>query len=104
MFANLLPSADRIDPPHGRRSFLGWLLGICTATVGVLLSVPLVRFTLYPLLTQTTATKWSDLGGLDDFTSLDAPVARTIEIEQLDGWRKTVSHKPVYVTKASGGQ
>jgi menaquinol-cytochrome c reductase iron-sulfur subunit len=29
---------------------------------------------------------------------------RTVEIEQVDGWRKAVSEKAVYVTKDSQGQ
>src|SRR5437762_7421450 len=43
--------ADSSKPvSRGRRSFLGALLGIGTAGVGVLLSVPLVRFALHPVL------------------------------------------------------
>ncbi|MEK6321601.1 MAG: ubiquinol-cytochrome c reductase iron-sulfur subunit [Acidobacteriota bacterium] len=88
----------------GRRSFLGVLLGIGTASVGVLLSVPLVRFALHPVLGNTTETSLSDLGTVDEFSSITSPVKRLITIEQRDGWRKTVSQKSVYLTRDADGQ
>ncbi len=87
-----------------RRSFLGWLLGVCTTTVGALLAVPLVRFALHPLLAKTTETSWSDLGAAGGFASLASPVRRLITIEQRDGWRKAVSQKAVYVAKQADGR
>ena len=50
------------DMEINRRSYLGWLIGLCTAGVGAVLFVPLVRFSLYPLRVQTTEVKWSDVG------------------------------------------
>jgi menaquinol-cytochrome c reductase iron-sulfur subunit len=90
--------------PESRRSFLGMLLGLGSAFVGALLSVPLVRFTLFPLLSRTTELNSSPVGELSEFSSLTEPVMRTIQIEQVDGWRKTVSEEIVYVTKDSQGQ
>lgn len=87
-----------------RRSYLGWLIGLCTAGVGAVLCVPLVRFTLYPLRTRTTEVRWSDAGAFRDFESISIPVQRSITVEQIDGWRKTVSEKVVYVSKSSRGQ
>jgi|SRR5579863_1327045 len=87
-----------------RRSFLGVLLGLGSFFVGALLSVPLVRFALFPLLRRTTELKSSPVGDLGEFSSLTEPVMRTIQIDQVDGWRKTVSEKAVYVTKDSQGQ
>ena len=87
----------------GRRSFLGVLLGLGSVFVGALLSVPLVRFALFPLIRRTTELKSSPVGNLSEFLSLTDPVLKTIQIEQLDGWRKTVSEKAVYVTKDSQG-
>jgi len=89
---------------ESRRSFLGVLLALGSFFVGTLLSVPLIRFALFPLLRRTTDLKNSPVGKLDDFTSLTEPVMRTIEIEQVDGWRKAISEKAVYVTKNSQGQ
>jgi menaquinol-cytochrome c reductase iron-sulfur subunit len=87
-----------------RRSFLGALLGIGSVFVGALLSVPLIRFALFPLLRLTTELKFSSLGKLGEFSSLAEPVMRTIQIEQVDGWRKAVSEKAVYVTKDKQGK
>jgi menaquinol-cytochrome c reductase iron-sulfur subunit len=87
-----------------RRSYIGWLMGICTTGVSVVLAFPLVRFALYPLTAKTTETRWSDIGPAADFATVTAPVQRSITVEQLDGWRKTVSEKIVYVTKDSTGQ
>jgi menaquinol-cytochrome c reductase iron-sulfur subunit len=88
----------------GRRSFLGVLLALGSVFVGTLLSVPLIRFALFPLLRRTTELKTSPLGPLTEFSSLTEPVMRTIQIEQVDGWRKAISEKAVYVTKDSRGQ
>ena len=87
-----------------RRSFLGALLGLGSLFVGGLLSVPLLRFALFPLLRRTTSLKNSPVGQLSEFSALTAPMLRTIQMEQVDGWRKTVSEKAVYVTRDSQGQ
>ena len=89
-------------PP--RRSFLAVLLGLGGACVGALLSVPLVRFAIFPLIRQTTDTKWAPLGGTAEFSSLTDPAVRTIQIEHLDGWRRAISERAVYITKDAQGQ
>ena len=88
----------------GRRSFLGVLLGVGAVSVGALLSVPLVRFALHPVLAKTTETAPSDLGAIEEFSSITSPVKRLITVEQRDGWRKIISEKSVYVTKSADGQ
>ncbi|MEP7014371.1 MAG: ubiquinol-cytochrome c reductase iron-sulfur subunit [Verrucomicrobiota bacterium] len=80
-----------------KRSFLGVLLGFGTVVVGAALSVPLIRFALHPLLTTTTRTDWSDIGKMDEFASLKAPIKKLITVEQRDGWRKIISEKAIYV-------
>ncbi|MBV8072691.1 MAG: Rieske 2Fe-2S domain-containing protein [Acidobacteriaceae bacterium] len=101
-FAELDPS---LQPALStRRSYLGWLMGLCVAGVGAALSVPIIRYSLYPLSAKTTETKWSDAGPASDFTSLSAPVQREITVEAIDGWTKTASNKVVYVTKNPAGQ
>src|ERR1700688_1011437 len=84
---------------ENRRSFLGALLGVGSLFVGALLSVPLIRFTLFPLLRRTTELKSSPVGEVSEFSSLTEPAMRTIQIEQVDGWRKAISEKAVYVTR-----
>lgn len=87
-----------------RRSFLGALLGVGSVFVGGLLSVPLIRFALFPLLRRTTEVKSSLVGAMSEFSELTEPAMRTIQIEQVDGWRKTISEKAVYVTTDKDGQ
>lgn len=93
----------RIEEPS-RRSYLGWLMGLCAAAVGGALSIPLIRFALYPILATTTEVKWSDAGPVSDFESLTSPVERSITVEQVDGWRKPVSDKVIYITKTAEGK
>jgi menaquinol-cytochrome c reductase iron-sulfur subunit len=89
---------------NNRRSFLGALVGVGSVFVGGLLSVPLVRFALFPLIRRTTELRSSPVGAMSEFSALTEPVMRTIQIEQLDGWRKTISEKAVYVTTNKDGQ
>jgi menaquinol-cytochrome c reductase iron-sulfur subunit len=98
-----IPKASGVSL-EDRRSFLAALLGVGSVLVGALLSVPLLRFALFPLLRRTTELKSSPAGDVSEFSSLNEPVLRTIQIEQIDGWRKAVSEKAVYVTKDQQGQ
>ena len=91
-------NADK-SSTQDRRSFVAGLLGIGSALVGGLLSVPLIRFALFPLIRQTTQLKSAPVGAVSDFASITEPVMRTIQIEQIDGWRKTISEKAVYITR-----
>ncbi len=101
---NTIRSLSASGPPiETRRSFLGALLGVGSVCVGALLSVPLIRFALFPLLRRTTELKSSPLGALGEFSTLTEPVMRTIQIEQVDGWRKAISERAVYVTKDTKG-
>jgi menaquinol-cytochrome c reductase iron-sulfur subunit len=92
------------QPPPDRRSFLTGLLAAGSAAVGALLAVPLVRFTLHPVLTRTTEKSWSEVGKVDEFQNVTAPVKKLVTIEQRDGWRKTLIEKPVYVSKDAKGE
>jgi menaquinol-cytochrome c reductase iron-sulfur subunit len=90
--------------PQNRRSFLGAMVALGSVFVGALLSVPLVRFAIFPLIRRTTDLKNSPVGSMSEFSSLTEPAMRTIQIEQIDGWRKTVSEKVVYITKDQRNQ
>jgi menaquinol-cytochrome c reductase iron-sulfur subunit len=87
-----------------RRSFLGVLLAAGAASVGALLSVPLIRFVLHPLLRVTTPASWSDVGSVEEFGTSASPLKKLITVEQRDGWRKIVSEKAVYVIKQPDGR
>ena len=94
---------SRDETAVSRRSFLGVLLGFGTVIMGAALSVPLIRFTLHPLLTKTTNIGWSEVGQIDEFASLSAPAKRLIKVEQRDAWRKIISEKAVYVLPPKNG-
>ena len=87
-----------------RRSFFGGLLVAGGAGVAALLGLPVIKFVLHPLLAKTTEKSWSNAGSVEEFKAITAPVKKIVQIEQLDGWRKTVSEKPIYVTKDAAGQ
>ena len=89
--------------PISRRSFLGVLLGFGAVVVGEALSVPLLRFALHPLLTKTTEIGWSDIGKIEEFAALTAPLKKLITVAQRDGWRKIVSEKAIYVLPSKDG-
>ncbi len=95
-----------IEPPSSpeRRTFLGVMIGAGMTIFGVLAAIPLVRFALYPLYAKAASVTWSDVGPADSFASLSAPVQKLVSVEQRDGWRESVSEKPVYVTKDKQGQ
>jgi len=98
------PLENTLPTDSSRRSFVGVLLGMGSFVVGGLLSVPLVRFALFPILRRTTDLKSAPVGQMSEFASITEPVMRTVQIEQVDGWRKAVSEKAVYITKDSQGQ
>ena len=92
------------EPPLGRRSFVLSLFGLSGAAVSALLAIPLVRFVTYPLRKAATDTSWSEVGPVEEFASLTAPVAKTITLERLDAWQTTSSQTAVYVLPSAAGQ
>lgn len=98
------PAQEKGSKKTDRRSFLATLLAAGSASVGAVLAIPLLRFTLHPVLSRTTEKSWSDVGSLDEFRNLTAPVKKLVTLEQRDGWRKIVLEKPVYVSKDARGE
>jgi quinol---cytochrome c reductase iron-sulfur subunit, bacillus type len=99
-----VPRFDTVEDKRveeGRRSFFLWLTAVGTAAMGALLSVPLVRYVLYPVFAKTTSVSWSSVGKRDKYAALAAPVRETVDITEIDGWLETISNKPVYVTKGA---
>jgi menaquinol-cytochrome c reductase iron-sulfur subunit len=89
--------------PAGRRSFLLAMFAVSGTVVGALLAIPLFRFATFPLRKNNSETTWSDVGPAADFTSLTAPVAKTITLERRDAWQTTSSQTAVYVLPAKAG-
>lgn len=86
-----------------RRSFLGYVLTAVGSLISAALAVPLVRFVAFPLRGQAEEVSWSDVGNVEEFRSLNAPTARTIDVKRIDGWRSTVAQSSVYVLPTANG-
>ncbi len=87
-----------------RRSFMAALMGIGSAAMGALLAVPVLRYVLYPLYAKASGTEWSEVGAVSEFASAAAPVRKTIDFAQRDGWREVVSSQSVYVHRMETGE
>lgn len=87
-----------------RRSFFGGLMAIGSIGMGALLSVPVLRYILYPLYAKSSGTEWSDVGPVSDFAGSSGPVRKTITFAQRDGWREVVSAQSVYVNRTPDGR
>jgi menaquinol-cytochrome c reductase iron-sulfur subunit len=103
-----MSSTPAVNDPNletpGRRSFLGALLAVSGAAVSMVLAIPLVRFSTFPLRQTASEAEWSDVGPIQEFESLTGPVAKTIAIEHRDAWQKTSTQTSVYVLPAKDGQ
>ncbi len=89
----------------GRRSFLvGSLLTIGGAAVSLILAIPLVRFSTYPLRQSAAEGDWSDVGPVDEFNGLTEPIAKTITVERKDAWQVTSAQTAVYVLPGKDSQ
>jgi menaquinol-cytochrome c reductase iron-sulfur subunit len=62
-----------------------------------------VRFATFPLRSRSGQATWSDIGKIDEFQSLNAPVGRTIDIQTVEGWRSSVMQNNVYVVPNGSG-
>ena len=91
-------------PSSGRRSFLGLLLGAGAATVGAVLSLPLLRFVLHPIFNGKIPSSWKEVCDVEDLAKVTTPVRKLVKIEQRDGWRKLVTEKALYVCKDANGK
>jgi menaquinol-cytochrome c reductase iron-sulfur subunit len=90
------------EPP--RRTFLGCALVAAGSLVTGAMAVPLVRFATFPLHAGREEASWSDVGKLDEFTSLSGPVKRTIEVDTIDGWRRYAMQSGIYVVPGEEGK
>ena len=98
-----VPQEMQVALPE-RRSFLGLVLAAASGAVGAVLAIPLVRFVTYPLRAASEQSSWSDVGKADEFSSIDKPVAKMIQIKQTDGWRSSVMQNGVYVVPGESGK
>ncbi len=92
------------DITINRRSFFGVLLGIGSAGMGAILSVPVLRYVLYPLYSKAGGSRWSGVGDISEFASSKKPLLKNITITQRDGWREVTSAQAVFVSHAADGK
>ncbi|MEO6876929.1 MAG: Rieske (2Fe-2S) protein [Gemmatimonadaceae bacterium] len=75
------------------------LLGLASAMIAALLAIPVLRYLLYPLTAAAKASGFSAAGPLSEATAATAPLSRTLDLKQQDGWRETQSSPTVYLVK-----
>jgi menaquinol-cytochrome c reductase iron-sulfur subunit len=91
-------------PSEGsRRSFLGVLLGLASAFVGALLAIPVLRYVFYPVTAKSNDSDWAEAGAVAIFSNIQAPLLRTLELKQRDGWQEIASQPAVYIIKTGSG-
>ena len=81
---------------RSRRSFLGALLGLASGFVAALLAIPVLRYVFYPL-TLTSKSGWSAAGSSSEATASIAPLSRTLDMRQQDGWLETDTNPTIYL-------
>jgi Rieske Fe-S protein len=81
-----------------RRSFFAVLIGSISVTVGALMTVPVLRYLLYPIFRVTGGVAWYSLGRAEDFLG-PGPFRKEVEIRRIDGWRALTSKRTVWVVR-----
>lgn len=88
----------------GRRSFIGAMLGMGSLLIGAIVGTPLFRFVFFPVYAKSNTASWSDVGEIEEFEKIDAPIVKTVTFAQRDGWREVLSAQSVYVSRAATGE
>jgi quinol---cytochrome c reductase iron-sulfur subunit, bacillus type len=86
-----------------RRSFLGVVLAAAGGLVGTALAIPPVRFATFPLRDTAEEASWSDVGKIDEFQSLQEPVAQVVDVQRVEAWRSSVVQNGVYIVPTGSG-
>jgi len=89
----------QLPPDASRRSFLGVLLGMASALIGILLAVPVLRCLFYPLTAEAKSSGWTVVGSLSEATDAQVPFNHTLHLKVMDGWRETESSPTIYLVK-----
>lgn len=88
-----------------RRSFFGALLGVGGVAMSALLAAPVLRYVLYPLYSNSSLSRWSKVGLVDQLPAPGSPpVKKEITFRRLDGWRETVTTESVYLERTAEGK
>ncbi len=81
-----------------RRSFFGILVGAVSAVVGAMMTVPVVRFLLFPVFRSGDAAGWFSLGDPAQYSG-PGPFRAEAEIRKVDGWRVSTVKRTVWVVR-----
>jgi menaquinol-cytochrome c reductase iron-sulfur subunit len=94
---------NQLVPPDGsRRSFLGVLLSLASASVGALLAVPVLRYVFYPVTANAEAPTWAAAGSVASLSGALTPVRHILDLNERDGWQETASQPVVYLVNTGG--
>lgn len=98
-----LPIVPNVPSAPARRSFLGALVTAVSAVVAAFMTIPAVRFVLYPVLHGASGADWFALGKADSFTG-PFPIRAEVKVRKRDGWRVTTTNQSVWITRRAEGQ
>jgi menaquinol-cytochrome c reductase iron-sulfur subunit len=73
------------------------MIGLVSTFVGALLSVPVLRYILYPLTARSDESDWAEARFAA--SEIQMPLRLTLDLRQRDGWREVDSHPVVYILK-----
>jgi len=96
------PEPQLEGPDHSRRSFLGALLGVASASIGALLAVPVFRYIHYPVIAEAGAAGWTEVGSVASMAESPTPVRQTLTVVERDGWREIGSQPVIYLINTGG--
>lgn len=86
-----------------RRSFFGFLVGSVSAVVGVMMSIPVLRFLLFPVFRSGEAAGWFSLGDPAQFSG-PGPSRAEVEFRKVDGWRTSTVKRTVWIVRNAQNQ
>jgi Rieske Fe-S protein len=86
-----------------RRSFFGVLVASVSAVVGAMMSIPVLRFLVYPAFRSRGESEWSTVGDIGQFSGA-GPFRAEVEVRRVDGWRASTVKRTVWLVRNSQNQ
>ena len=88
--------------PAGRRSFLGYVIGLIVSGVAAVMGITIGRYSIAPALSPAGKSEWTDVGLVEDISE-GKPVKRSVVVSRTAGWAQFNSQQLVWVTKRAEG-
>ncbi|HKQ05601.1 MAG TPA: ubiquinol-cytochrome c reductase iron-sulfur subunit [Blastocatellia bacterium] len=82
----------------GRRSFLGYVIGLIISGISLVLGVTIGRYSIAPALSPADASEWAEVGLVEDIPE-EKPVKRNVVVSRTAGWARFNSQQLVWVIK-----